>query len=147
MRWGWAVIMCALVGCGVPRSSVVINEVTSSGDDQIELLNTGTEPVDLAGWRVTDQDPTMPGHRFTFLADSQLPPGAYWVLAKGVDHDFGLGTDNAVRLEDAEGLLIDEADWAAGQARISFCRLPNGTGFFEACDELTLGRTNEVPPL
>ena len=53
----------------------------NSLEEYIELLNTGTNTVNLAGWRFTT------GIRFTFPQVS-LPPGAYWVVV--ANEAFGL---------------------------------------------------------
>ncbi|MFZ9889356.1 MAG: lamin tail domain-containing protein, partial [Myxococcota bacterium] len=53
--------MTADAGEGATEIDVVINEVTSAGDDAIELYNLGEQDVDLGGWRVADSayDPAV----------------------------------------------------------------------------------------
>jgi hypothetical protein len=43
---------------------------------------------------------------------------------------------------DDSGLLIDSADYPLGAAAVSWCRVPDGTGFLKTCKAQTLGRTN-----
>jgi hypothetical protein len=59
------VVPSVLVACAVSAGpaaaadpagyqGVRINEVTSSGDDTVELYNAGGSPVSLAGWKMAD---------------------------------------------------------------------------------------------
>lgn len=45
------------------QPSIVINEVESNGDatDWVEIMNVGTQPVDISGWYLLDNDPV--GHK------------------------------------------------------------------------------------
>ena len=61
---------------------VVVNEIMyhpiseDDADTYVELLNRGTQPVDLGGWRFTA------GVDFTFPAGATIPAGGYVVVAK-----------------------------------------------------------------
>lgn len=124
---------------------VRINEVTSSGDDLIELVNIGDEAADLSGWYVTDDsyDPQVPEEkRYSFAPGTTLAPGAFMVLTKGQEHTFGLGSDDAVVLHDADDVVVDQADWAADEAVTSYCRATDGEGAFAPCDPATFGVSN-----
>ncbi len=127
-------------------AQVVINEVTSEGDDRIELKNLGAVTIDLAGWSVADDgydplDPTTADHLFT-VAASTVAADAYLVLVKGVDHAFGLGGMDGVRLFDPSGTLVDSVDWPDAAAIPSYCRIPDGTGAFTTCAVATFGGAN-----
>ncbi len=139
--------------------ALVVNEV-SAVDDWVELYNAGAEVVDLGGVMLADQDtPGVPktAEGITFPDGTTLGPGAYlFVLAKQtVDPGeqapqtacapgsspcfyapFGLsdGNGDAVFLLDGSDVL-DTAEYPAGAvgAGETWCRLPNGTGAFEAC--------------
>jgi hypothetical protein len=121
---------------------VVINEVSSSGDDPVELYNPGDEAVDLSGWRLTDDDDSPKAGAYFFSTGTLLEPGEFKLLTKGADHVFGLGGGDDVRLRDTAGLLVDRVTWSKGQAEISWCRVPDGTGPPQACAEGTYGATN-----
>ncbi|MDE2812966.1 MAG: lamin tail domain-containing protein [Gemmatimonadota bacterium] len=51
------------------------------GDEFIELYNTGSEPISLAGWKLGDS--TAPKNSFQFPADAVIEPGSYVVLFGG----------------------------------------------------------------
>lgn len=139
---------------------VVLNEVTSkSADvgpyadlgDAIELVNVGGEVAELGGWRLSD-DPTLPADRtYVFAADRALGPGEIVVLVArdeltGVgDLPFGLGANNVetVTLVDADGATRDALAVRGSDALVSYCRLPDGTGSWQVCDE-TLGARNRA---
>jgi hypothetical protein len=69
---------------GPRRSDIVINEIMFSpitgGDDDefVELYNRGTNPVNLARWKLSD------GISFAFPAGASVAPGGYVVVAKNV---------------------------------------------------------------
>ncbi len=121
--------------------TVRVNEVSSAGDDPIELYNPGDEPVELGGWHLTDARGDDSQERYTFPVGTTLAPGAFLVLRKDQDHAFGLGADDAVVLYDDAG-IVDLVDWAAGDAGVSFCRVPDGEGAPKPCAAATLGAAN-----
>lgn len=125
-------------GCTAHAAGLVINEVTSVGDDRIELFNDTAASVDLTGWSLVDGGT----NRWVFAPATLIAAGAYRVLTKGVDHDFGLGDDDLVELRDPTDATIDRADWAAGEADPSWCRVPNGTGGFVTCTTPSFGGAN-----
>ena len=97
--------------CIPPNRDVVINEVSSSDDDRIELFNPGLEPVVMTGWTMSDENDIPSAGIYTFPAGSVLAAGAYLVLQRDVDHLFGLGGNDAVKLRDQDGILVDIMDW------------------------------------
>lgn len=129
-------------GCLELSRAVVINEVSSTDDDPIELYNPGEDPVDLSGWVLTDENDEPALGAYTFPADTVLDGGAYHVLRKQLDHLFGLGSADSVRLRDTEGLLVDAVSWPKEAAAVSFCRIPNGTGAPQVCSEASFEEAN-----
>lgn len=130
--------------CEAAMGDVVVNEVTSTGDDQIELYNRGGGAIDLTGWFVTDDgwvagDATTDDHKFELTG--MLESSAFLVLVKDTDHLFGIGGQDAVMLYDASGNVVDQTTWADGDAATSWCRIPDGTGDFAVCTA-TFGATN-----
>lgn len=139
---------CALVtdACTTAAGgSIVINEVTSSGDDQIELYNAGDAAVDLSGWIVADDKyPDDDSEIYIFATGSELEAGAYLVLVKDTDHTFGVGGDDTITIYNGDGDVVDQAAIDPdGAADTSYCRLPNGTGDFQSCDAATFGEPND----
>ncbi|MYF16379.1 MAG: lamin tail domain-containing protein [Gemmatimonadetes bacterium] len=82
------------------ESAVVINEILAdppSGDrgdanrdgtrdgnkdEFIEILNTGSESIDIGGWQLSDLKPGSKGP-FTFPENTRIDPGEYIVLFGG----------------------------------------------------------------
>ena len=125
---------------------VVINEVTSAGDDLIELYNASDAAIDIGGWYIVDDgwdaaapDPT---HRYDFPAGTELAAGAYLVLTKDVEHPFGVGGNDAIIVYDADDMVVDQTTWPDGDAETSWCRIPDGTGDFQVCSTATFGASN-----
>ena len=132
---------------GMVTRAIVINEVSSSGDDVIELKNVGFESLDLSGWYVTDDsydpaDSTTFDKRYVLPAGISLAAGAYLALYKNTNHTFGLGGDDAVFLYDLNDELIDSCDWAADEASVSYCRIPDGSGTFRSCSTASFEASN-----
>jgi hypothetical protein len=143
--WGGGTPACA-ADCSAldhaactPRSpGLVINEVTSAGDDRIELLNGTSEAIDLTGFTLSDDG----GGRYTLPAGTTLAAGARLVLVRDLAHTFGLGDSDGLTLRDAAGAVVDAARWGSGEAVISHCRRPDGVGGFAPCPSASFGDAN-----
>lgn len=130
--------------CSLP---VRINEVESSGDDAVlggadwvELINIGSDPVDVSGLVLKDDND---GRTDTIPAGSTIAPGGLLLLVEDEHFTFGLGGDDAVRLFAADGhTLIDSYSWTS-HAATSYGRCPNGSGPFETTASVTPGELND----
>ncbi|MFK4759396.1 lamin tail domain-containing protein [Microbacterium sp. ZW T5_45] len=123
---------------------VAINEIESNGDttDWVEVVNTGTTPVDISGWSVMDNDPVGHASETTPLpAGTTLEPGAYRVFDQPTDFVFGLGGGDTVTLRDANGNVVDEHVYAAHAAGV-LARCEDGTGDFVDIAVSTKGLRN-----
>jgi len=122
-------------------STVTINEIESSGGnpgDWVELVNTGTVPVDLSGYVLKDSDDT---HVFTIAGGSVLAPGAF--VVEDVETSYGLGGGDSVRLFAADGVtLLDSYTWAT-HSTVTYGRCPDGTGAFTTTTSSTRGVAND----
>ena len=122
-----------------PEQAITISEVNYvSGDkypasDWVELLNYGSNGVDMTGWYITDSDPT---HKWIFPGSVTLPAGERLVLASNLSKfqavyptvsnvigsfDFGLGTPtDQVNIYNSSNELIagveytNSAPWPTG---------------------------------
>jgi hypothetical protein len=136
--------------CTFTRGDVVINEVTSTSTDDVELYNTSENTVSITGYAFFDTgfDPLDDEESSTDIkriGTFTLAAGAYLVFSKGDTHEIGLGDADALTLIDANGIVVDRVSWTTGQAEVSYCRIPNGTGDFVTCPERTLGAANIGP--
>lgn len=151
-RWVWSTAAVAgLVTAGglavalgasrpaSPRAQVVISEVSSDGDDRIELYNAGTTTAHLAGWSVVDSDPAHAPYELA--RGTTLGAGEYLVLVRGQAHAFGLGEADGLMLRDADGNTVDATSWPAGSASPSWCRAAD-SGEMVTCTSATFGGRN-----
>lgn len=136
-RMTWKLAVLLLVAAPVGAAEIVINEIMyrpppvvpeDRGLEWIELHNTGTNAVNLRGWRFTK------GISYTFPADVLVPPGGYFLVVADVGRfeDYRpdlesivagpwIGTlgnnGEEIELEDAQGEVQDdvaysnEGDW------------------------------------
>lgn len=125
-------------GTPPPVVDVALNEVSSDGDDTIEIVNRGALEAALDGWWLSDGgyvegDATTAAHRYDLPSGTTVRGGGYLVLVKGTDHSFGLGDVDEVALHDPTGAVVDLIAWASGEAVPSRCRLPDATGPLTTC--------------
>ena len=126
---------------------LVINEVASKGDplDWFELYNASGEYLALANFVMAD-DLSDAGKRVAFPADLVIPPGGYLQveLDKEAWPGFALGGDEELGVWTADGALVDQVDWAEGEAGegTSYARLPDGSGDFRTVTTPTPGAPN-----
>jgi hypothetical protein len=140
----FALSLAALVLPQVSSAAVVINEVMANNvaavgregsyPDWLELYNTGTTVVSLAGMTLTDNlsQPT----KFAFPADAQLPPNGYllvWCDGNIVPGEYHAAfsfsaSGEEVGLYGANGVLLDSVKFGLQAADFSIGRVPSGTG-------------------
>lgn len=109
---------------------VYVSEVESSGGDPgdwIELSNGSAEPIDLSGYVLKDD---KDDHAYVIAEGTVIAPGEFLVFDElgddGVgDFDFGLGSNDSVRLFDQAGELVDELSWE-GHAETTYIRSESG---------------------
>jgi hypothetical protein len=138
-------------GC-VSGSDVVINELEAT-TDQIELYNAGAAAIDIAGWILTDgvsgpgYDPLKDDEKLTFDDPTSIPAGGFLLVPKGTlagQHPFGLGGEgDTVTLLRADLTVADQVTYGAGEADVSYCRLPDGPdGAWSSTCKSTFGAAN-----
>ncbi|MBA2663893.1 MAG: lamin tail domain-containing protein [Bradymonadaceae bacterium] len=74
----------------------------SREDEYIELYNPSSKPIDLAGWKLSDNVTV----RFTFPYDSIIEPGGYLLVFGGADTATFTGLPN-VRVFSSQGLFLN----------------------------------------
>lgn len=131
-------------------TTVYINEVESSdangGNDWVEIVNSGSEAVDVSGWYITDDKGTErvdEGSAYPIPQGTVLEAGAVLVLEETVNFDFGLGKEDAVTLYDAEGNALDTYSWS-GHAEGTYSRTESGE-FVDMAPTKGGENTAEVP--
>ncbi len=138
----------------VGTDSIRLNEFSSNGDDHIEVMNTSDSVVDIGTWiltddvkaqRIDDYDPRGDDEKFVFPKGAVIPSGGYVVIPKGAGellHSFGISKNGeVVSLIAPNGTLVDQAQSTKGVAQPSFCRIPDGHGEWQTCEE-TFGSSN-----
>lgn len=147
-------------GCEVDPDMplVTLNEVLSKSatvgpyaekGDAIEVYNAGGAAADLSGWKLSD-DPTFPLDKtYVFPVGMVLAPGEWRVLVEldamlgEGELPFGIASDAEETLTLVDGLdvVVDQLVVSGADAVVSYCRLPDGTGGWQKCDQ-TLGDAN-----
>ncbi len=143
------------------QSALVINEFMASNnetisdedgdfEDWIEILNTGSEPVRLAGYGLTDRE----GDYFRWVfPDTTLRPGAFMLIwASGKDRrtpgaplhaSFSIASDGEpLRLTDFNGIRLDTVPPVRVPTDYSYGRRPDGSDQWVFFNEPTPGFSN-----
>jgi len=145
-----SVIALALFsGCGketvgpTTDIGVYLNEIQATGGDWLEIYNSTSSTVNLAGFKVYD-DAT---DKFTITSGS-IPANGYFILycdgtGVGGNASFKLSSSGeTVYMEDNHGTLIDNVTFSALDNGSSYARFPNGTGDWKITGVPTQGATN-----
>ena len=145
-----------------PEYKLVLNEVNSSPDDWVEVMNLGTETMDLSGYEIRDNSDD---HRWQFTEGAVVEAGGFYVVeaatvgkvyndetdsyAEGTfESAIGIGSGDSIRIYDRDGNVVDECLWTehasydGDPALASIGRYPDGTGSFVVMKE-TKGTTND----
>lgn len=146
-------------GCTLPPGTalVTLNELTSESvemgpfagpNDAIELYNSGDADADLSGWTLTDEAMATVEGTYVFPDGTVLEPGEFLVLQSlddltGTgDFPFGISDSNVETIVLANGGVEVDAVTVDGYlARVSYCRVPDGSGAWTQCEQ-TFGALN-----
>jgi CotH kinase protein/Lamin Tail Domain len=145
----------------VTQPPVVINEFMADNDtltapvgmkaDWVELYNTTSSPVSLAGMYLSDSRDNPSKWQFptgtTIPANGYLVVWAYdttfagsmhasWALSRSGEH---------IRLSNADLSVMDSLTFGEQAKSRSMARLPNGSGAFQSACLPTLGAANTAP--
>ncbi|WP_342372482.1 lamin tail domain-containing protein [Propioniciclava soli] len=136
--------------------NLVLNEVDSGPLDGVEFFNTGTQPLDIGGYVLTDNAPNDATHRYAFPSGTLVPARGYLVVDGGT-FTFGLGGADSVHLFAPGETAFDPASalqsfsWTAhpaiggDEAVAGFSRCPNVTGEEWVVTYTTSGGFNDCP--
>lgn len=144
------------------NAALVINEINSSPDDWVELMNLGQAELDLTGFELRDNSDD---HRWQFPTGTTLAAGELLLVkadsaglvyddqtdtfVEGVfDEAIGIGSGDSIRMYDRAGQLLDSHSWTEhanvhGDESASWGRYPDGTGDFVLMPE-TPGAANDI---
>lgn len=123
-----ALVLASIGSATEIRAAVVINEIHYDPDvktelvEFIELFNTGTSAVDVAGWSLSE------GVSFTFPAGTTIASGGYLVVAENpaaLQRKFGVqalgpwlgrlsSEGETIVLRNGAGEVVDEVDYQLG---------------------------------
>lgn len=111
----------------------------SVDEDWFELYNPGSEPVDIAGWRLMDRDNFATA--FVVPAGYVVPPRGYLVVwadsepnqnrpsIPDLHTNFRLSNDGeSVVVYDPAGTIVDRVDFGVQQDNVTIGRFPDGEG-------------------
>ncbi len=128
---------------GGARTRVVINEFVAHTDpdaDLVELYNAGTQAVDLAGCRLTD-DPALPG--FTLPAGTLLPAGGFAAFdQQQLGFALNMHGDGLFLVDPAGGRVLDAIRFGAQANGVACGRFPDGAAAVRPLESPTPGRPN-----
>ncbi|MFB7338340.1 lamin tail domain-containing protein [Streptomyces adustus] len=102
--------------------NVRINEVTSSGNDTVELYNAGSASVSISGWKMSDDS----------FSQQTFAPSSPTIAAGGFvtfNSPKGLGDSDKLVIYTSGGTVVDRVEWATEKAKPAMARCGgDGTG-------------------
>ncbi len=123
-------------------------------DDWLELYNRGDEPVDLAGYFLSDdeEDPFVYA-----LPDIELAPGERFLVwcdndpDQGPDHaDFRMSKDGETLILSTDSVTVDRVEFGPQETDVSWARQPDGGEVWGFCEPPSPRAPNrcdgQVPP-
>ena len=118
-------------------SVIKINEVESNEPttdiDWVEIINTGTEAVDLSNWFITDNkdlERLTKNEEWRIAEETVLNPGEVLVIEHSdILNNLSLGKEDTVILYDNNNQQQDSFSYS-GHAVGTYSRVPDGTGEF-----------------
>ncbi len=117
-------VMMVVLPASLLAGNVIINEVSVRGGGWVELKNTGSTPVNLKGWSISNSNGS------DLIGDYTIQPGGYLVIATSrnvsadvylEDGSVGSGLSSAsdmLLLRNQKGQVVDQVNW--GRARPSW---------------------------
>jgi len=124
-----------------PRSDWNGDGVVNFEDEFIEVINVGTQAMDLKGWKLDDQ--ANSGSSPYNLPDLSLLPGQIAVFYGSQTHISLSDGGDTVRLLRPGGQTADITNYLiVEEADQSWCRLPDGRGAWNPACRPTPGRPN-----
>jgi hypothetical protein len=134
--------------CAPDPTKVKLNEVRSNGgNDFVELINTGTQAIDITGWKAVDNDPEHTPAVFA-PAGTTIAAGGYFSFendSAAITGHFGLGSDDSITILLPDGTtVIDTYEWTSHRTPTAV-RCPEGTGDFVISTAATPGAANSCP--
>lgn len=145
------------------QNPISINEINSSPDDWVEIMNASNEDKDISGYELRDNSDD---HRWRFPEGSTIEAQGFFAIdakTSGTVYDdqtkeykagtfeeaIGIGSGDSIRLYDKKGTLIDSYSWTkhasfdGDNQKASYGRYPDGSGAFTLTKE-TKGKKNEA---
>ncbi|MGQ5635862.1 MULTISPECIES: lamin tail domain-containing protein [unclassified Streptomyces] len=102
--------------------NVRINEVTSSGNDTVELYNAGSAAVSVSGWKMSDD--TFSPQTFS-PSSGTIPAGGFVTF----NSPKGLGDADKLVIYTSDGTVVNRVEWATDKAKPAMARCGgDGTG-------------------
>ena len=130
--------------------SIAFNEVFSTGSpDWIELYNYGEEDIELAGWKVYDQEENL--HELP--SGAIVEAGGFIILYcddQGVELNlpFKLSSQGeSISILRPDDQIVDRLDFPALDDGQSYARFPDGTGSWQTTGFATPSATNGAGPV
>ena len=132
-----------------PPGDLVINEIvakSSTEADWVELYNQSAKDMDISNYQLMDSKDT---EAYVIPAGTIISGGEYLVFERDKTGEnsfaFGLSSEDAVRLIDDDGEVVDSTNWVDGEAPEdkSWGRSPDGTGGFKTLLAPSKGSENQ----
>lgn len=89
-------------------------EEQCNGEDWVELKNTLDTAIDMAGWKLYDDNGPDDEDAWTIPEGYSIDPGGYLVVCRDQEFLFGIGSNDSITIADSSGVVVDAVALAEG---------------------------------
>ena len=133
-------LICMIMAVNAAGANIVINEMLSNpasdwnengdvsgmDDEFVELFNSGKEPVDISGYVMTDTVFRSTPREYKVPNGTTMKPGEFLTIFVSSSGVFQGNDGDCIKLFDPSGNLVDQKEYKATTADVSFARIPDG---------------------
>jgi hypothetical protein len=135
------ILICMFMAVNAAGANIVINEmlanpasdwnkngdISGMDDEFVELFNSGKESVDVSGYVMKDTVFRSTPGEYKIPNGTNIKPGEFLIIFVSSSGVFQGNDGDCIKLFDPSGNPVDEKEYNATEADVSFARIPDGS--------------------
>jgi hypothetical protein len=148
-------LICIFMTVNATGANIVINEMLANpasdwnengdiggmDDEFVELFNSGKESVDVSGYVIKDTVFRSTQGEYKIPNGTTIKPGEFLTIFVSSSSVFQGNDGDCIKLFDSSGNLVDQKEYEATTADVSFARISDG-GKWQNSTAPTPGKSN-----